>query len=52
MRYLLIVGKNRDSRSFAAGQINEIGRWEVPWEVSWPGFGIWMINDDFHIAGI
>ena len=29
MRYLLIVGKNRDStnfsRTFAAGQINEIG---------------------------
>ena len=22
----LIVGKNRDSRTFAAGQINEIGR--------------------------
>ena len=24
MRYLLIVGKNRDSRTFSAGQINEI----------------------------
>ena len=52
MRYWLIVGKNRDSRTFAAGQINEIGREEVPWEVSLPGFGIWMINDNFHIAGI
>ena len=26
MRYLLIDGKNRDSKTFAAGQINEIGR--------------------------
>ena len=26
MRYLLIVGKNRDFRTFAAGQINEIGK--------------------------
>ena len=52
MIYLLIVGKNRDSRTFAAGQINEIGRYEVPWEVSLPGFGIGVINDDFHIAGI
>ena len=52
MRYLLIVGRNRDSRTLAAGQINEIGRKEVPWEVSLPGFGIGMINDDFHIAGI
>ena len=26
MRYLLIVGKSRDSRTFAAGQSNEIGR--------------------------
>ena len=30
MRYLLIVGKNRDSRTFAAGQINEIGRCPFP----------------------
>ena len=35
MRYLLIVGKNIDSR-----------------QVSLPGFGIGMIDDDFHIAGI
>ena len=52
MIYLLIVGKNRDSRTFAAGQINEIGQLEVPWEVSLPGFGIGMINDVFHIARI
>ena len=45
MIYLLIDGKNRDSKTFAAGQ-------EVPWEVSLPGFGIGMINDDFHMAGI
>ena len=25
MSYLLIVGKNRNFRTFAAGQINEIG---------------------------
>ena len=36
MRYLLIDGKNRDSNTFAAGQINEIGRYEVPCEVSLP----------------
>ena len=52
MTYLLIICKNRDSRTFAAGQINEIGRQEVPWEMSLPSFGIGMINDDFHIAGI
>ena len=27
-RYLLIVGKSRDSRTFAAGQSNDIGRYE------------------------
>ena len=50
--YLLIVGRIRDSRTFAAGQRSEIGRYEDPWEVSLPGFGIGMINEDFHIAGI
>ena len=49
---MLTVGKSRDSMTFAAGQSNEIGRLEVPWEVSLPGFGIGMINEDFHIAGI
>ena len=51
-RYLLIVGRIRDSRIFAAGQRTEIGRYEDPWEVSLPGLGIGMINEDFHIAGI
>ena len=51
-RYLLIVGRIRDSSTFAAGQRSEIGRYEVPTEVSLPGFGIGMINEDFHIAGI
>ena len=27
-------------------------RYEVPREVSLPGFGIGMINEDFHIPGI
>ena len=35
-----------------AGQRSEIGRYEDPWEVSWPCLGIGMINEDFHIAGI
>ena len=34
------------------GQRSEIGRYEVPTEVSLPGFGFGMINEDFHIAGI
>ena len=46
------VGRIRDSSTFAAGQRSEIGRYEVPTEVSLPGFGIGMINQDFHIAGI
>ena len=32
------------------GLRREMGRYEVPWEVSLPGFGIGIINDDFHIA--
>ena len=51
-RYLLIVGRIRDSSTFAAGQRSEIGRYEVPTEVSLPGFGIGVTNEDFHIAGI
>ena len=51
-RYLLIVGRIRDSRIFAAGKRSENGRYEDPWEVSLPGLGIAMINEDFHIAGI
>ena len=41
---LLIVGRIRDSSTFAAGQRSEIGRYEVPTEVSLPGFDIGMIN--------
>ena len=51
-RYLLIVGRIRDSRTFVTGQRSEIGRYEDPWEVSLPCLGIGMINEDFHIAGI
>ena len=31
---MLIVGRIRDSSTFAAGQRSEIGRYEVPTEVS------------------
>ena len=48
--YLLIVCRIRESRIFAAGQRNEVGRCKVPTEVSLPGFGIGIINEDFHIA--
>ena len=46
------MGRIRDYCTFAAGQRSEIGRYEVPTEVSLPGLGIGMINEDFHIAGI
>ena len=46
------MGRIRDSRTFAAGQRSEIGRYEDPWEVSLPVLAIGMINEDFHIAGI
>ena len=42
--YLLIVGRIRDSSTFAAGQRNEIGWWVVPREVSLPGFGQWRLS--------
>ena len=47
-----MVGRIRVSGTFAAGQRSEIGRYKDPWEVSLPGLGIGMINEDFHIAGI
>ena len=46
------MGRIRDSNTFAAGQRSEMGRYEVPTEVSFPGFDIGMINEDVHIAGI
>ena len=49
---MLIVGRIRDSSIFAAGQRSETGRYDVTMEVSLPGFGIRMINEDFHIVGI
>ena len=48
---MLILSRIRDSSTFAAGQRREICRYEVHMEVSLPGFGIGMINEDFHIAG-
>ena len=38
--------------TFAARQSSEMSRYDDHWEVYLPGFGIWMINDDFHIVGI
>ena len=49
---MLIVSRIRDSSTFVAGHRSEIGRYEVTTDVSLPGFGIGMINEDFHIAGI
>ena len=46
------MGRIRDSSTFAAGQSSGIGRYEVPTEVSLPGFGIGIINEDFNIVGI
>ena len=50
--YMLMVWRIRVSCTYAGGQRSEIGRYEDPWEVSLPGLGIGMINEDFHIAGI
>ena len=47
-----MVGRIRVSKTIAAGQRSEIGRYEDPWEVSLPGLGIGIINEDFHITGI
>ena len=48
---------SRLESTFAAGQrvssrLVREARYEVPTEVSLPGFGIGMINEDFHIDGI
>ena len=45
-------GMIRVFKNFASVQRSDMGRYEDPWEVSMPGFGIGPINDDFHIAGI
>ena len=52
LEILLINGGIRYSSTFTAGQRSEIGRYEVPREVSLPGFGFGMINADFHFAEI
>ena len=52
LKYLLIVGRIIDFSTFVAGQKCEIDGYKVPMEVSLPGFGIGMINDDFHIVEI
>ena len=50
--YLLMVGRIRVSSTFADGQRSEMDRYEDHWDVSLPGFGIGMINDDCHRAAI
>ena len=45
-------GQEQRCQDFCGWTEYEIGRLEVPWEVSLPGFGIGMINGDFHIVGI
>ena len=45
------MGRIRDSSTFATWQRSERSRYEVPMEMSLPGFGIGMINEEFHIAG-
>ena len=49
---MLTVVSIRASITFAARQTSEIGRYEVPREVSLPGLEIRMTIDDFQIAGI
>ena len=51
-RWALTVGSISVSKNFAAGQMREMGRYDVPCEVSFPGFGIGMTIEDFQIAGI
>ena len=44
-------GQNQRPQYFQ-GWAEKMGRYGVPTEVSLPGFGIGMISEDFHIAGI
>ena len=46
------MGSISASKTFAAGQMSEMGRYDVPCEVSLPGFGIGMTIEDIQIAGI
>ena len=48
---VLTVVSMRASITFAAGQISEIGRYEVPREEFLPALGIGMTIDDFQIPG-
>ena len=50
--YLLIIGVTRVSQDFRSGVVKRDGPVKSSWVVSLLGFGIGMINDDFHIAGI
>ena len=46
------MGSISASKTFAAGQMSEMGRYDVPCEVSFLGFGIGMTIEDFQIEGI
>ena len=57
MRYMLSsveywAGSETPVLSRLGREASELSQYEVPTEVSLPGFGIGMINEDFHIAGI
>ena len=51
LEIFLDSGQDQRLQYFAAAQISEIGRYEVPMEVSQSGFCIRMISKDFHIDG-
>ena len=46
------MGSISASKTFAAGQMSEMSRYDVPCEESFPCFGIGMTIEDFQIAGI
>ena len=46
------MGSTSASKTFAAGQMSEMGRYDVPCEVSFPGFGLGMTIEHFQIEGI
>ena len=46
------MGSVSASKTFAAAQMSEMGRYDVPCEESFPAFGIGMTIEDFQITGI
>ena len=49
---LEIFVDSEQNQTTVLSQLGREGRCKVPTEVSLPGYGIVMINEDFHIAGI